>query len=56
MNEYFIPRDGIAFEVITADISRYLGNHATVRPGLHKVRSSERADLFDNIPFTQNSS
>ncbi|KAF5624767.1 hypothetical protein F25303_11482 [Fusarium sp. NRRL 25303] len=32
-NEYFIPHDGIALEMITADISHYLGNDATARPG-----------------------
>ncbi|KAL8383557.1 hypothetical protein RB595_010654 [Gaeumannomyces hyphopodioides] len=32
-NEYFLPRDGIDREVITADICRYLGNDALVRPG-----------------------
>ncbi|KAF5597623.1 zinc finger transcription factor ace1 [Fusarium subglutinans] len=31
--EYFLPRDGIAREVIAADICRYLGNDALVRPG-----------------------
>ncbi|KAH8754450.1 hypothetical protein BGZ57DRAFT_958311 [Hyaloscypha finlandica] len=32
-NEYFVPIDGIDREVITADICRYLGNEALVRPG-----------------------
>ncbi|KAH7020240.1 hypothetical protein EDB80DRAFT_561839 [Ilyonectria destructans] len=32
-NEYFVPRDGIDREVISADITRYLGNNALVRPG-----------------------
>ncbi|KAE9365102.1 hypothetical protein N431DRAFT_300477, partial [Stipitochalara longipes BDJ] len=32
-NEYFVPKDGIDHEVITADICRYLGNDALVRPG-----------------------
>lgn len=34
-NEYFLLRDGIDREVITADICRYLGNDALVRPGTH---------------------
>ena len=34
-NEYFVPRDGIDREVITADICRYLGNDALVRPGTY---------------------
>ena len=37
-NEYFVPRDGIDREVIPADICRYLGNDALVRPGNHNVR------------------
>lgn len=36
-NEYFVPRDGIDREVITADICRYLGNDALVRPGIYTV-------------------
>lgn len=35
-NEYFVPRDGIDREVITADICRYLGNDALVRPGTYE--------------------
>lgn len=37
-NEYFVPKDGIDREVITADICRYLGNDALVRPGNYEVR------------------
>jgi len=36
-NEYFVPKDGIDREVITADICRYLGNDALVRPGKYEV-------------------
>jgi hypothetical protein len=35
-NEYFVPQDGIDREVITADICRYLGNDALVRPGKYE--------------------
>lgn len=35
-NEYFVPRDGIDREVITADVCRYLGNDALVRPGSYE--------------------
>jgi hypothetical protein len=35
-NEYFVPRDGIDREVISADICRYLGNDALVRPGVYE--------------------
>ncbi|KAF9895259.1 hypothetical protein FE257_000161 [Aspergillus nanangensis] len=34
-NEYFVPGDGINRDVIQADICRYLGNDALVRPGAH---------------------
>lgn len=37
-NEYFIEKNGIAREVIQADICRYLGNRALVKPGVHQVR------------------
>lgn len=37
LNEYFIPGDGISREVIQADICRYLGNDALVKPGTHNV-------------------
>ena len=37
MNEYFVPEDGIDREVITADICRYLGSDALVRPGTYEV-------------------
>lgn len=37
-NEYFIDKDGISREVIQADICRYLGNDALVRPGTLHVR------------------
>lgn len=36
-NEYFVPKDGIDREVITADICRYLGYDALVRPGKYEV-------------------
>ena len=39
-NEYFLPGDGIIREVIQADLCRYLGNDATVRPGEYEVRKS----------------
>jgi hypothetical protein len=39
-NEYFIPKDGIDREVITADICRYLGNDALVRTGIYEVIST----------------
>ncbi|WEW55988.1 hypothetical protein PRK78_001423 [Emydomyces testavorans] len=35
-NEYFIEKDGISREVIQADICRYLGNDALVKPGVHQ--------------------
>ena len=52
-NEYFIPGDGISREVIQADICRYLGNDALVRPGNHNVRfpTSIFLWLFCPTPF-----
>jgi len=38
-NEYFVPKDGIDREVITADICRYVGNDALVRLGNYQVCS-----------------
>lgn len=38
-NEYFLPRNGIEREVISADITHYLGNDALVRPGMYEVSS-----------------
>ncbi|KAI9847764.1 MAG: hypothetical protein M1838_000787 [Thelocarpon superellum] len=35
-NAYFLPGEGIAREVITADICRYLGNNALVKPAVHE--------------------
>jgi hypothetical protein len=44
-NEYFVPRIGIDREVITADICRYLGNDALVRPGYYEV-GCRRAEIL----------
>lgn len=38
-NRWFQPGDGIAREVITADIQRWLGPDALVKPGHHNVRA-----------------
>lgn len=47
--QWFVPGDGIDRHVISADIQRYLGNDATVRPGVgtgeHQVRT-QRSFLF----------
>lgn len=48
-NEYFVPKDGIDREVITADICRYLGNDALVRPGNYEVGHDRRPYLFDEL-------
>jgi hypothetical protein len=39
VNEYFVPKDGIRWDVIEEDITRYLGNDATVRKGVYEVYS-----------------
>jgi hypothetical protein len=36
-HEYFIPENAIAREIIEEDITRYLGNDATVRVGIQEV-------------------
>jgi len=45
--QWFIPGEGIDRHVISADIQRYLGNDATVRPGMgtgdNEVRPSRPA-------------
>ncbi|KAI0536059.1 von Willebrand factor type A domain-containing protein [Xylaria digitata] len=42
-NEYFVPRDGIDREVITADIQRYLGPGASIKPGTYINPNTEQA-------------
>lgn len=46
-NEYFVPHDGIDREVITADICRYLGNDALVRPGTYEVGCAMSLQMGD---------
>ncbi|KAJ6034541.1 uncharacterized protein N7446_009290 [Penicillium canescens] len=48
-NEYFIPGDGISREVIQADICRYLGNDALVRPGNHGGRPGFFIRAYRNL-------
>jgi len=48
-NEYFVPGDGISREVIQADICRYLGNDALVRPGLHNGRQGYLIRAYRNL-------
>ncbi|KAL6238049.1 hypothetical protein BDW75DRAFT_46597 [Aspergillus navahoensis] len=48
-NEYFIPGDGISREVIQADICRYLGNDALVRPGNHNGRAGFFIRAYRNL-------
>ncbi|CAD0112880.1 unnamed protein product [Aureobasidium uvarum] len=36
LRNWFVPKDGINRQVISADIQKYLGNDATVRPGKDK--------------------
>ncbi|PFH56455.1 hypothetical protein XA68_16485 [Ophiocordyceps unilateralis] len=49
-NEYFVPRDGIDREVISADICRYLGNDALVRPGQYDVCYCSTLPFQDGYP------
>lgn len=48
-NEYFVPRDGIDREVITADICRYLGNDALVRPGTYENTQGYFITAYRNL-------
>ncbi|KAF5542092.1 hypothetical protein FNAPI_10076 [Fusarium napiforme] len=48
-NEYFVPREGIDREVIAADICRYLGNDAILRPGRYEVRNSKHIPASTTI-------
>ncbi|THY76049.1 hypothetical protein D6C94_03556 [Aureobasidium pullulans] len=41
LRNWFVPKDGINRQVISANIQRYLGNDATVRPGQDRVDGSE---------------
>ena len=41
LRNWFVPRDGISREVISADIQRFLGNDATVRPGKEVINGKE---------------
>lgn len=45
-NEYFLPKEGIDREVIHADIARYLGNDALIRPGSYEVRVTQLRTIF----------
>lgn len=49
LNEYFIPGDGILREVIEADICRYLGLDALVRPGRYQDRQGYFIRAYRNL-------
>ncbi|DAA75322.1 TPA_exp: putative Transcription factor RfeG [Trichophyton benhamiae CBS 112371] len=49
LNEYFIDQDGISREVIQADICRYLGRDALVRPGTHQGRPGYFIRAYRNL-------
>ncbi|KAI9777966.1 MAG: hypothetical protein M1839_008501 [Geoglossum umbratile] len=48
-NQYFIPGEGISREVIQADICRYLGNDALVRPGQYQGREGYFLTAYRNL-------
>jgi hypothetical protein len=48
-NEYFVPGDGIMQEVIQAEICRYLGNDALVKPGKYKYRQGYFIRAYRNL-------
>lgn len=41
LRNWFVSKDGISREVISADIQRFLGNDATVRPGKDMINGKE---------------
>ncbi|CAD0091114.1 unnamed protein product [Aureobasidium mustum] len=43
LRNWFVPKDGINRQVISADIQKYLGNDATVRPGKDKEVGNKMA-------------
>ena len=49
-NQWFVPGDGIAREVITADIQRYLGPDALVRPGTGTGEYQVRTYFLSSTP------
>jgi hypothetical protein len=49
--EYFLPGQGIDRDVLTAEIVRYLGNDAIVRPGICEVSSSASCLSFPQINY-----
>jgi hypothetical protein len=51
LNEYFIDKSGISREVIQADICRYLGNDALVKPGIHNVRHPQSSQSLQVCLF-----
>jgi hypothetical protein len=59
-NQWFVPGDGIAREVITADIQRYLGPDALVRPGVgtgeYQVRITSAPSHVMNLTCKQGQS
>lgn len=48
-NEYFLPGEGISREVIQADICRYIGNDALVRPGTYEGRDGYLIKSYRNL-------
>ncbi|KAK2759972.1 hypothetical protein FQN54_002708 [Arachnomyces sp. PD_36] len=48
-NEYFVPGEGISREVILADICRYLGNDALVRPAPHQGTQGYMVRAYRNL-------
>lgn len=46
--QWFVPGDGIDRHVISADIQRYLGNDATVRPGKGTGEHAVSTSIFSH--------
>lgn len=53
MNQWFVPGEGIIREVITADIQRYLGPDALVRPGTGTGEFEVRLPIRPQLPSSR---
>lgn len=53
LRNWFVPKEGINRAVISADIQKYLGNDATVRPGKDKEVGNKMAWPAQTVPTTE---
>lgn len=55
VRKWFQPGEGIAREVITADIQRYLGPDALVKPGIGQDDMQVRCPCVNSFFYSSNS-